>query len=193
MSTFEFTVDCAKEVGDLPALSQAVMGNMSYNLLRIGVRLQKTLEGISEQPLCRRIMCPLSTGTGIDKGTGVYRERADGTPVYDFTILDQILACMISPRSVPFFGVAFMPEDLSGALELATEGDESAQDLPPEAKVQAARARRQSRPMSHSPAWICAKPSWNQSGTSPPRRRRSSTMWAISWRSRRCACTASSM
>ncbi len=141
MSTFEFTVDCAKEVGDLPALSQAVMGNMSYNLLRTGVRLQKTLEGISEQPLCRRIMCPLSTGTGIDKGTGVYCERADGTPIYDFTILDQILACMISPRSVPFFGVAFMPEDLSGALELAAQGDESDQDLPPEAKVQAARAR----------------------------------------------------
>ena len=50
MSTLKFTVDCTKSIGDVPALAHAVMGNMAYNLLRTGVRLQKTLEGICEEP-----------------------------------------------------------------------------------------------------------------------------------------------
>lgn len=140
MSAFRFAVNCTKVIGDVPALAHAVMGNMAYNLIRTGVRLQKTLEGISEQPLLRRLMCPLSTGMGIDKGTGLYRERADGSPVFDFTILDQVLACMVGPKCIPFFGIAFMPKDLSSALSLAKPAEGEA-DLPPEAKLKAARAK----------------------------------------------------
>jgi len=140
MSSFEFTVHCSESVGDLPALSQAVMGNMAYNLLRTGVGLHKTLEGLSDQPFYRRLMCPFSSGIGIDKGTGVYRQEADGTPIYDFTILDQILDPMVGESCVAVFGIGFMPEGLSKALETAEE-DTTASELPPEAKVQAARAR----------------------------------------------------
>jgi len=148
MNVWEFEVDCATTIAEVPALSHAAMGNMAYNLLRTGVRLQKTLEGVSQRPVLRRIMCPFSTGIGIDKGTGVYRESTDGieevgdpTPRYDFTILDQILEPMVNSRCIPFFGIGFMPEDLSAATVLYGGEEEEAKDLPPEAKAQSVRAR----------------------------------------------------
>ena len=70
MSTVECTVHCDERVGSVPALSHAVMGNMSCNLLGTGVRLQRMLEEISDKPLLRRTMGTLCTGVGIDKGTG---------------------------------------------------------------------------------------------------------------------------
>ena len=108
------------------------MGNMACNLLGAGVRLQRTLERISDTPLLRRTMGTLSTGIGIDKGTGVYRENASGEPVHDFTIMDEILDVIVGPRSIPFFGICFMPDDLS----IADRADDPASGaaLPPEAR-----------------------------------------------------------
>jgi xylan 1,4-beta-xylosidase len=105
---------------------------MSYNLLPTGVRLHKLLEGLSDRPLLRRTMATLSSGIGIDKGTGVYREGSGGEAIYDFTLMDQILDVMTGPHTVPFFGVGFMPEPLSKSLSAEQEG---ADDLPPEART----------------------------------------------------------
>ncbi len=109
------------------------MGNMAYNLLRTGVRLQRMLEQISDAPLLRRTMGTLSTGIGIDKGTGVYRQEADGRATYDFTFMDQILDVIVGPKSVPFFGLCFMPDDLSLAGSSPAK-DDSGGELPPEAR-----------------------------------------------------------
>ena len=132
MNAAEFTVHCGEPVGSVPALSHAVMGNMSYNLLGGGVRLQRTLEEICGRPLLRRTMGTLCTGIGIDKGTGVYREDDDGRPAYDFTIMDQVLDVIVGPRSTPFFGICFMPEDLSAAGS-PRPGEAADAALPPEA------------------------------------------------------------
>jgi len=111
----QFNVHCTKIEGIIPRLSHAVMGNMAYNLLPTGVKLQKILEEISDTPLLRRTMGTLNSGIGIDKSTGVYRERPDGTPIYDFTLMDQIIDVIVNPKSIPFFGISFMPRDLSSA------------------------------------------------------------------------------
>ncbi len=129
MSTVRCTVHCTEEAGDAPALAHAVMGNMAYNLLRTGVRLQRTLEGLCEAPLLRRTMSMLNDGIGIDKATGVYGE---GT--CDFTLMDQIMDVIVGPRSIPFFGLCFMPKGLSAAGQPPAPGTKDA-DLPPEAKL----------------------------------------------------------
>jgi xylan 1,4-beta-xylosidase len=112
-----FRIDCGQVVGVIPYLSNAVMGITSWNLLRQGVELQRTLEEITPAPLLRRTMGTLNSGIGIDRGTGVYREDAAGDPHHDFTFIDQILDAIATPDSTPFFGLDFMPEALSSGAE----------------------------------------------------------------------------
>jgi len=138
MTDHTLTVRCDETAGDVPALAHAVMGNMSYNLLPTGVHLHRLLEGFTDRPLLRRTMGTLNSGIGIDKGTGVYREGPDGEPIYDFTLMDQILDVMAGPRTVPVFGVCFMPESLSNAVRPQEDGDE---DLPPEAGTHLAESQ----------------------------------------------------
>ena len=102
MNPTSYTVQCAEPIGDALHLSHAVMGNLAYNLLRTGVKLQQTLEGICGTPLLRRTMSMLNSGIGIDKSTGVYREDAKGNPVYDFTLMDQIMDVLVSPEKIQF-------------------------------------------------------------------------------------------
>ncbi len=130
MNPTSYVIHCDRSLGEAPHLSHAIMGNLAYNLLRTGVKLQRTLEGTCDTPLLRRTMSMLNSGIGIDKSTGVYREDAEGNPVYDFTLMDQIMDVLVSPRCNVMFGIGFMPEDLSVAVE--SSGD-SSDDLPPEA------------------------------------------------------------
>jgi xylan 1,4-beta-xylosidase len=118
----DFTVHTAERAGDVPPLAHAVLGDTAYNLLDAGRRLQRALEAITDRPLLRRTMSTLNTGTGLDHGSGVYREAAGGTASYDFTLLDQMLDVMVGPRSIPFFGLDFMPLELSsGTPDRLTE------------------------------------------------------------------------
>jgi xylan 1,4-beta-xylosidase len=113
MELSNFVVYGAESLGSIPALAHAVMGDTSWNLLGPGRALQRKLEEISERPLLRRTMSTLNTGIGIDHGTGIYREKLGGGVEYDFTFLDQMLDTMVNPHSVPFFGLDFMPLELS--------------------------------------------------------------------------------
>ena len=45
--------------------------------------------------------------------TNVYTERADGTPVYDFTITDRIFDALVGAHVRPLVEIGFMPEALS--------------------------------------------------------------------------------
>ena len=126
----DFAVDCCDVRGPVPPLSHAVMGNAGTNLLRTGVRLQRTLEAICDVPLRRRVMDTLGTGIGIDNAPGIYSEDAQGRPAYDFTFFDQILDGIVTPRCIPWMGIGFMPDALSVA---GPNAPESAPGLPPEA------------------------------------------------------------
>ena len=108
-----FTVRSAEPMGLVPPLMHAVLGDTAYNLLEAGRRLQRALEAISDRPLLRRTMSTLNSGAGLDHGSGVYQEDAAGNVSYDFTLLDQMLDVMAGPRSIPFFGLDFMPLELS--------------------------------------------------------------------------------
>jgi hypothetical protein len=46
--------------------------------------------------------------------------------------MDQIMDVLVSPRCNVMFGIGFMPEDLSSAVE---PDSDSSDDLPPEAKT----------------------------------------------------------
>ena len=74
MNPISYIVRCTGSLGEVPHLSHAIMGNLAYNLLRTGVKLQRTLEGICDAPLIRCTMSMLNSGMGIDKSTGVYQE-----------------------------------------------------------------------------------------------------------------------
>jgi xylan 1,4-beta-xylosidase len=130
VKTIESIVHCDREAGSFFSFPCAVMGDHGCNLIPAGVRLQRLLEQISDGPLLRRTMNLLSAGIGIDGGTNVYHEDAEGRPVYDFTLLDQIVDVIANPRSVPFVGLSFMPDDLSDREAAAASGPGH---LPPEA------------------------------------------------------------
>ena len=59
----------------------------------------------------------LATATHALKwgSTNVYTEDASGNPVYDWTILDQIIDAYIERKMKPFVQLGFMPEALSSA------------------------------------------------------------------------------
>ncbi|MCC7358557.1 MAG: hypothetical protein IT317_03720 [Anaerolineales bacterium] len=110
---WSFRVQATQPLGDVPPLAHAVMGDTAGNLLAAGRRLQRKLEALSPHPLLRRTMSTLNSGIGLDHGAGIYRVAADGTVAYEFHLLDQMLDVMVGPRSVPFFGLDFMPLELS--------------------------------------------------------------------------------
>lgn len=117
MRTVSFDVAADESLGPIPALAHAVMGDTAYNLLAAGQDLQRKLEAITPRPLLRRTMGTLNTGIGIDHGAGVLHTAPDGQTRYDFTFLDQLLDPMAGPRSVPFFGLDFMPLELTSGTK----------------------------------------------------------------------------
>lgn len=48
----------------------------------------------------------------FDDGMGVYRERADGTPVFDFTYLDMVLDDIVSTGAKPWLELSRTPEKM---------------------------------------------------------------------------------
>ena len=49
----------------------------------------------------------------LDDDMMVYRERADGTPVYNFTYLDEVLDFLLSIKLRPYLELSFMPSALA--------------------------------------------------------------------------------
>ncbi|HML49190.1 MAG TPA: hypothetical protein PKE04_20820, partial [Clostridia bacterium] len=63
---------------------------------------------------CHHLLC-----TGIKHGfykwgsTNVYTEDANGNPVYDFSLLDEMCDIWLQNNCKPFFEIGFMPCDLA--------------------------------------------------------------------------------
>ncbi len=56
----------------------------------------------------------MTAAPGLKWGsTGVYREDAEGRPIYDWTILDQIFGTYLENGVRPYVQIGFMPQDLS--------------------------------------------------------------------------------
>jgi xylan 1,4-beta-xylosidase len=82
-----------------------------------GKKLLGELHDLSRGPVYFRPHNLLTTGDGEGSlkwgSTNVYTEKADGTPVYDWTITDRIFDAMRDAGVRPLVEVGFMPEALS--------------------------------------------------------------------------------
>ena len=71
----------------------------------------------ADAPVYFRAHNLFTTGNGEGSlkwgSTNVYTERADGTPVYDWTITDRIFDAMRDAHVRPLVELGFMPEALS--------------------------------------------------------------------------------
>src|ERR1700743_3181293 len=88
-------VDLGKTVGPYtPIYRWFGYDEANYTTMPNGVKLLHELHDLSPLPVYIRAHHLLTSGDGVAElkwsSTNVYREDADGKPIYDFTILDEI-------------------------------------------------------------------------------------------------------
>ena len=91
----------------------------NYTYTANGMKLLTELQKLSPVPVFMRVHNLLTSGDGKHAlkwgSTNVYTEDAVGKPVYDWTILDQIVDAYLARKMKPFVQLGFMPEALSSA------------------------------------------------------------------------------
>jgi xylan 1,4-beta-xylosidase len=89
----------------------------NYTYAPDGEKLLRELSALSPAPVYFRTHNLLTTGDGSASlkwgSTNAYRERADGSPIYDWTITDRIFDAFQAAHVRPLVEVGFMPEALS--------------------------------------------------------------------------------
>jgi len=89
----------------------------NYTYAPNGRKLLGELGKLTIWPVYFRTHNLFTTGNGKSSlkwgSTNVYIERADGTPVYNFTITDRIFDTLVAAHVIPLVEIGFMPEALS--------------------------------------------------------------------------------
>ncbi len=89
----------------------------NYSYAANGQQLLRELSQLSSAPVYVRLHNLLTTGDGSGSlkwgSTNVYREDAEGRPIYDWTITDRIFDSLRDNGVRPLVEVGFMPEALS--------------------------------------------------------------------------------
>jgi xylan 1,4-beta-xylosidase len=89
----------------------------NYSYASNGQQLLSELSQMSSAPVYIRLHNLLTTGDGSASlkwgSTNVYREDADGKPIYDWMITDRIFDALTKNGVTPLVEVGFMPEALS--------------------------------------------------------------------------------
>jgi xylan 1,4-beta-xylosidase len=111
-------VDVAKTRGTLKPIWRFFGADEpNYAYMQHGKTLLEQLGELRPQQVFFRTHNLLTSGDGTPAlkwgSTGVYREDADGNPVYDWTILDRIFDTYLERGVRPYAQIGFMPEDLS--------------------------------------------------------------------------------
>ena len=92
----------------------------NYRYRAEGRALLRELHDLSPVPVTIRARHLLTSGDGVPdlkwSSTNVYREDADGKPIYDFTILDGIFDAYMQAGVRPMVELGFMPKDLAAEL-----------------------------------------------------------------------------
>ncbi|WP_263384349.1 GH39 family glycosyl hydrolase [Granulicella arctica] len=114
-------VDLAKTVGPYkPIYSWFGYDEGNYTTMRHGTELLKELHDLSPVPVYIRVHHLLTSGDGKAElkfsSTNVYTEDVNGTPVYDFKILDGIFDAYKAAGVRPMVELGFMPKDLAADL-----------------------------------------------------------------------------
>lgn len=111
-------VDAAHTTGPYRAVwSYFGADEPNYTYSSNGKTLLGELAGLSAAPVYVRLHNLLTTGDGSASlkwgSTNVYREDAEGKPLYDWTITDKIFDALTKNGVRPLVEVGFMPEALS--------------------------------------------------------------------------------
>ena len=112
------TVDAAQPLGELkPIWRMFGADEPNYAYMKDGKKLMGELGALKPKDVYFRAHNLLCSGDGTPAlkwgSTGVYREDADGKPIYDWTILDRIFDTYRDSGVRPFAQIGFMPEALS--------------------------------------------------------------------------------
>lgn len=120
MPTFPvtITVDATRVVGEFRPLWRFFGADEpNYAYMKDGKKLLGELGELSPDAVYFRAHNLLSSGDGTPAlkwgSTNAYTEDADGNPVYNWTILDQIFDAYREGQVRPFVQIGFMPEALS--------------------------------------------------------------------------------
>jgi xylan 1,4-beta-xylosidase len=111
------TVHCSEPLGELPRLWTSVgYDEINWTYTRRGKALYRTLQDLAEQPYWVRNHNAFTSGNGSSSpasgSTNVYSEQADGSPTYDWTIIDQVYDTITDAGFYPLIELGFMPHDL---------------------------------------------------------------------------------
>jgi len=89
----------------------------NYTTLPEARELLRTLATLQQGPVHVRTHFLFNTGDGTPAlkwgSTNLYSEDADENPVYDFTLIDQIMDATLEAGVFPLFEIGFMPKALS--------------------------------------------------------------------------------
>ena len=115
-------VDAGRPIGEYrPVWNYFGADEPNYSYAANGQTLMRELAGMSPAPVYLRLHNLLTSGDGSSSlkwgSTGVYREDAQGRPLYDWTITDRIFDAMQKNGVRPIVEVGFMPEALSTHAE----------------------------------------------------------------------------
>jgi xylan 1,4-beta-xylosidase len=114
-------VDLARTVGPYePLYPWFGYDEANFGTAPNGRALLRELHDLSPAPVTIRVHHLLTSGDGVPdlkwSSTNVYREDADGKPIYDFTILDGIFDAYMQAGVQPMVELGFMPKDLAAEL-----------------------------------------------------------------------------
>ncbi len=118
-SVVKVRVDAAHPAGDYrPVWNYFGADEPNYSYAPNGAKLLRELSAIDPAtPVYFRPHNLLTTGNGEGSlkwgSTNAYTERADGTPVYDWTITDRLFDNLKATHVRPMVEIGFMPEALS--------------------------------------------------------------------------------
>lgn len=100
-----------------PVWSYYGYDEVNYTTAPDGVELLRTLAEINPTPPYIRSHFLFNTGDGTPElkwgSTNIYTEDASGAPVYDYTLIDQIMDAVTEAGARPLVEIGFMPEALS--------------------------------------------------------------------------------
>jgi xylan 1,4-beta-xylosidase len=122
----QISVDARKISGPLSHIWNGYLGNLCLTLNPLGVDLMERINATSNFPFYRRCWGITSSGTCNVESYGslnVYHEDANGNPLYDFVLFDQVFDILVSRNIIPIMCIGFMPDLLSSASSADKDGN----------------------------------------------------------------------
>jgi xylan 1,4-beta-xylosidase len=111
-------VDAARQLGEFKPIWRFFGADEpNYACMKDGQKLIGELGQLQPENVYFRTHNLLTSGDGTPSlkwgSTNVYREDAEGKPIYDWTIVDRIFDTYLERGVKPYAQIGFMPKDLS--------------------------------------------------------------------------------